>query len=270
VDAAWAEVLRPVAARPIDMTVVTPPQETNDMHRRWTRTVLAGALAFSLLAAACGDDDEQVQSDAQEAAATGGDADPAGDGSGDSFSGDGSSDFCAMADELEQTDPFDAVGMDMQAAFESMFDVYDDVVKAAPSEIRGDFETVGEGLRLLQGALEDVDYDFTQLDDEAMEEILENARFEEAGERIERYLEEVCGIDSGEDLDMETPMTLPGDLESAEGVSQMLAQMLGITEEQAACLAEEIGGIDPENPDISRMMGSFGDCGIDPTQLGRG
>ena len=152
--------------------------------RRTLATLLA-ALALAGGLAACGDDG-------------GGDA---ASGDGGSGGGDGSKDrFCELASQediagLEDFDPSEAESMDrLDEALTQLSD-------AAPDEIRDDVDTVAEGLRELVEILSTIDTS----DPDALSELTERAeelegmqqRMEASVERVDRYLEEECGIEPG-------------------------------------------------------------------------
>jgi hypothetical protein len=133
--------------------------------------------------------------------------------SGGGFSGDGSGDFCDfMADAQDDVDfeglDGSATGDDLRAQFQEARDALDTAVDRAPDEIRGDVETLADAFVQLDDLLSEYDYDFTQLAAQAAEDpeafaefeaIASDGRYTEAGERIEAYLTDVCGIDtSGE------------------------------------------------------------------------
>lgn len=134
--------------------------------------VLGGGLA------ACGDD--------------GGDSASGGGGGGDKDR------FCELAaqEDIEGLEDFDpASTVDMEQLDEALSQLSD----AAPSEIEDDVETVASGLRELVEVLSTIDTS----DPEALTELAERAEelegmqetMEAATERVDRYLEEECGID---------------------------------------------------------------------------
>lgn len=237
------------------------------------KRIIVAIAALGLLAAACGDDDGGGNAQSLEEALDGGSTTTGGDDG--SFSGAGSDDFCEMAREVDETDPFESSDPDdIQAGFEEANRLIDEVIDRAPDEIRDDFETVAEGFRAFGEILEEHDWDLFAVPEEAAAE-LEDSRFEEAADRIDRYMEEVCGIDSdtdGADVDLDDAAgDFDGSIpENADDVNAMLAQMLGITEEQAACLNEAGASIDADaEPDLSEFMSMFEDCDIDLMELGQ-
>lgn len=123
------------------------------------------------------------------------------DGGDDGASGGGGGDkeaFCQLAaeedvDGLEDFDPNEAADM------EELNRLLDELSDRAPSEIRDDVETVAEGLREFVEVLSTIDTS----DPNALAELGERAEelegmqeeMEAATERVDRYLEEECGID---------------------------------------------------------------------------
>lgn len=127
-------------------------------------------------------------------AACGGD-----DGDGASASGGGGGGdkdrFCELADQedIEDFDPASTGDM------EQLDEALSDLSAAAPGEIKDDVETVASGLRELVEVLSTIDTS----DPAAREELAERAeelegmqeQMEVATGRVDRYLEEECGID---------------------------------------------------------------------------
>jgi hypothetical protein len=215
-----------------------------------------------------------------------------GDDDGGSASG---GDWCDLAREVESTfDEGDAVDFTDPAAVEEQFrnsvEVLDNAVGSAPDEIREDVQTTVDAFEELVGLLEDVDFDFLAIDTERFEEI--GTRAEEASARIEEYNETECGIPaSGSEEDTEG--TVAGD-DSSEGtvaddsgdsgddsagtlpdggsVREMLVQQftaIGLSEEEATCLADKVDLNDPAmtSGDPSAMLDLFDECGIDMARL---
>jgi hypothetical protein len=213
------------------------------------RGLTATLLATVLLVAACGDADE-AETGADTTVTTAAEADTG-------FTGDDSDRFCELARELDDQDPFEQGEFDLAEAFRDAVDSIDEIIGVAPAEIRGDFETLQEGLQEVALAIEEADGDLFAVDPERLES-LEDARYEQAADRIDTYLRDVCGIEI-EDDELEPPAI---DLQDAEAG---LAGLLGITEEEARCLIEESGleELDPENPDIGALFGAFDACGVE-------
>lgn len=144
--------------------------------------VALAVLAFGGGLAACGDD--------------GGDGAAGGGGGG---GGGGDKDrFCELAarEDIEGLEDFDPT---RTGDMEQLDEALSDLSEAAPGEIRDDVDTVANGLRELVEVLSTIDTS----DPKAMEELTERAeelegmqeRMEAATGRVDRYLEEECGID---------------------------------------------------------------------------
>jgi len=142
-------------------------------------SLLLVALALGVALTACGDDGD--------------------DGGGGAASGSGDKErFCELAsrDDIAGLDDFDPTRDGDMAELDAALD---DLRDAAPEEIRDDVETVADGLRELVGILSTMDTS----DPDAMAELAERTdelealqeRMESSVERVDRYLEEECGID---------------------------------------------------------------------------
>lgn len=269
------------------------------------KKLLVLLMALALFAGACGDDDDGSSpfQAAQDAADDDGSNDDGSgddgsnddgsndDGSGDDgpMSGDADSEWCRLARDVEaesilgagNDDVFTSGPDAIEEALQTTLDFADDAEDLAPDEIADDVETIFDGLRRFDEVLAEADYNFLQVDTADLE-VLNDPAFSEAGERIQRYNRDVCGIESDIDLggddgtatddsgDGTTEDTLP-DGSIGDIVAQTLRDSLGLSEEQAQCLVDnlDLDSFDPENPDISQMFGIFEDCDIDLAQLGQ-
>ena len=130
-------------------------------------------------------------------AACGGDDGDGGSASGGGGGGDKDR-FCELAaqEDIEGLEDFDPESTgDMEQLDEALAQLSD----AAPGEIKDDVETVASGLRELVEVLSTIDTS----DPDALGELAERAeelegmqeKMEAATERVDRYLEEECGID---------------------------------------------------------------------------
>jgi hypothetical protein len=184
--------------------------------------------------------------------------------------------WCDLAREVEDApDPF---GGDetpspetMKAAFTDLLDVFERAEKAAPDEIKDDVTTSLNAFREFNDALAAADYNFLDIDLSSIQQVMNDA--EAAGDRIEAYNARECGIEpstSDSVADDSSDGTLP-----QGSVRDLIMQQfieLGLTEEQATCVADNVdetafGG---DEIDPSQMMDLFSQCGVDPTQLGGG
>jgi hypothetical protein len=217
------------------------------------------AIPLTLAFVACGDDD----------------------GGGGSAGG-----WCDVATEVQDQDQvfenMDFTNPDtIEEAFTSSRDLLDDAVDEAPEEIRDDVETVRDGFSTLVDELEAVDFDFMQLDTAVLDEI--GVEVQEASDRIAAYSEEECGIVAEDDT--ETTEATDDDTETTEATDDAAAttlgggsvndmilqqfQAMGMTEEQAECLLDQID-VDEfmSSGDTSAFLEAFSTCDIDPTSLG--
>ncbi|MFT7474679.1 MAG: hypothetical protein ACI81L_001607 [Verrucomicrobiales bacterium] len=168
------------------------------------------------------------------------------------FSGDDSGDFCKMVREFEENDLFDNFGPSIGPEFfEEVEALYGEVISIAPTEIRPDFEASLEGIREMGALFAKYEYNFLDENLGAEMDVLSTSTLDAPGERIEAYLEEVCGIEDEPEVD--TPGALdgllpegldPADLEGLEidpDLAQSIFDGLGIDQELAVCLEEELG-----------------------------
>jgi hypothetical protein len=227
-----------------------------------------------LAASACGDDDDDAASDTAEAVEGESDDDGGGGGS--------ESEWCELAVEVEELDAvfgdFDPTDPDaMRNAFAEFGDVLDRAADAAPSEIEDDIEQTVDAFNQLRDALEDVDYNFLEIDPADLE-FLDNPDVEAASERVEEFNAEECGIEADDEPDATTADdetdTTTADDDSALGEGTIREQMIagfvasGFTEEEAECLIDNVDLTDPDlASDTAGMLEVFDDCGIDMSRL---
>ena len=208
--------------------------------------VLGLLLGLLLVASACGD-------------SSGSSIGSPGGGGGLGGRGD---DFCDLSRELDEADPFGDELNFNEDFFDEVDDILGRLISTAPSEIRGDMEVTRDGIRDFVEILEE--YDFNIFDPElgaAMED-LDSDELDAAGDRITEFLESECGItdddsdsgdgafgDPGDDASFEE---LFGDLEGLDdesSLTQAMMVLLGVDEETAKCLSEELGEFDTDDPD---------------------
>jgi hypothetical protein len=162
-----------------------PAAHRTSRQTAWMRrgALLLAAAAVLAALAGCGDDD-------------GGTAAEGGGGGGDKEA------FCRMAsseglDSFENLEDFDPTESD---DMEELDRALTELTAVAPREIRGDVQVVADGLRELLEVLSGIDTS----DPEALAELSERAeeleglqeRMEASSERVDRYLEEECGIET--------------------------------------------------------------------------
>ena len=147
------------------------------------RRHLVLVAAASALLVSCGGDDD--------------------DGGGES-DGEGAGDYCeALADFKASSDALDAFGDDstpeqVETAFTDIDETLDPLVAAAPDEIKADAELLASSTRELVDALAANDYDLEVFAlDEGNQELLaslDSEEFNAAGERLDTYGQDQCGI----------------------------------------------------------------------------
>lgn len=123
---------------------------------------------------------------------------------GDEEKGGPTGDYCTKIRAYEaKAEELDAVfgGEDTEAAaaaFREMQSMVADLAASAPSEIADDVKLMSSGINQMVAVLEKYDYDFMALATAPEAEEFMNAMNSEemaaAGERLEQYSEEVCGI----------------------------------------------------------------------------
>jgi hypothetical protein len=259
------------------------------------KKLLIGLLALALTAAACGGGDDDSASPFSSGDDGASDQAPADDGGssddGGSFSGSSGSDWCSLAQEVEEesflagdANPFAGDASSIEDAFKTTLDFADEAEDRAPDEIADDVSTLFDGLRQLDDALSEVDYNFLALDASALSS-LEDPAFQEASDNIQRYNFEVCGVGDGatddspsDDGSLDDDSSddsglgdLPADGSIGDAIAQSLQQSLGLSESEAQCLVDnlDIESFDAANPDVSQLFGIFSECGIDLASLGQ-
>lgn len=228
-------------------------------------------LALALTAGACESADSSTDTSDTGAAATqtdesneapnddSGNDKTADDDDTETFSGDDNSEFCKVAREFDENDPFENSAIPDEEFFNAAEALWNDVLDIAPSDIKGDFETTLSSLQDFKGIMEKYDYEFFDEDLIVELDALDSTASDAAGARISAYLEDVCGIVGGLDAgDDDTGFELPDglDAESLENIDPAAVEgifdALGVDAETAACLNEEFGDdFDLENPDLS-------------------
>ncbi len=210
-----------------------------------------------------------------------------GNDGGTSLSGLGSSDdFCDSNAEIEaRLDGIDFQFQDafssgdfssLGAYFEEALELMRGAAIGAPSEIRGDIDTLVGGFQTFVDVLDDYDYNFLEIpEDEPRLAALDDPEFDAASDRVSAY----CGIDPDSDSSTDvgdtpdsdpdqTPDPDPGDVtdddsgvtdddtgisddEITDIVAQALAESFGIELDLARCIVEEAGLSSPAAIDAS-------------------
>lgn len=284
------------------------------MRTRLSPRLLAALLAaFALVVAACGSDelegetessietgddttDDTASGDAGDASDDelptddGGDAATSGlaeDDAGDEATSDvigsaGSTDFCGLyiqnQDLVTEFDFFDPVQVEQWLG--TAVGLLDDAIDRAPSEIKGDLEIVRGDFDSLAEVLEANDYDFFAASEQL--DALETPEVDAASDRIDAYVESVCGVDpdaAGEEF-VESLFD-EDNIDSILGNEALFNEIIGgmtedgeMTEEQATCFLQNLDGEvisglmdDPTSAmsdpaALQDLLGVFETCGI--------
>jgi hypothetical protein len=142
--------------------------------------------------AGCGDDDSSTATDKVTTTVEGGDTDT----TKVDFSGKGSGDFCKLFRDYTAkaaTSPDLTSKEAVKTQFEGLGTAVDELEKQAPAEIKADVKITATAFGKLIAALAAVDYDFTKVDQAAVSDI-SSPDVQAAGERLQQYSTDVCGI----------------------------------------------------------------------------
>ena len=184
----------------------------------------AGAALTALLLAGCGGDNGSpvgaalgstttARSATSATSASGGSvttesssSDPSSDTTPPTFEGNSNSDFCNAARDLQTSDlgsTLSGAEGDLEADLQKIDDAVSELTDKAPSEIKDDINTFGEGITKLKEFYAKYDYDqakileAAQSDPQVLAEAtagFTDANFEAALSRITAYSSQVCGI----------------------------------------------------------------------------
>ena len=139
-------------------------------------------------------------------------------------------------DDLDITDP-----ESVENAFKEVVDLIDEAADSAPDEIEDDVKIVSDQFKEFFDQLEDADFDFTEIDQTA----LDNPEADAATERIDEF----CGLDpdAGETVTTDDAAATDdtGDaVLSGEGTvkDELIRQFtaMGMSEDQANCMVENL------------------------------
>lgn len=213
------------------------------------RRILLSVVSLTLLAAACGDDS------AGSAAA-----------------------WCDRAQEVEDLSD----RLDSPTDYRAFRDAVDDIKGSAPSEIRDAVDTTADFLGKMVDALEDNDDNIILAFDELQQDV-DLDEMDAAGDAIEEYNARECGIgtvdsdDTGESdpFGGDDPFSDDGpfndddsdDFEFGDSIVGSIADSLGVTDDQARCLVEELGIDSSGQPDLSGMFDVLSECDISVADL---
>lgn len=242
------------------------------------KPVFVLALVLALFAGACsGGDGVSIDAAADAAGSADGDT-------GSDSGGFGGGDWCERARSVDETIDGIDISLDLDG-FRAVVSELENIGDGAPAEIADDIDISLDGFRLLVDALEDADGDFFAIDESRFAEI-DDPKYQQAADNIQTYLEDECGIVDDDDVfgdadDMPLDEEPAGDdaadsgddFEMPEGgdMTGVIAQALvsaGFTEDEAACLAQEMDiEAMAELTDPTQGMEFFEACDIDMSRL---
>ena len=180
------------------------------------------ALTGSLLVGCGGGDDDAADAlrdgeDPQEEADGGNALDGGDDDGGGNGGGNDEDRFCAEAADLEERlGSLDLGGEQLPTSeqFGQVSTGFEDLADDAPDEVAGDMRRIAEALTALGEVFERIDIQDPEslevLEDESARLEEEFSDLEAAGENVETYLKEECGIDLGGDANDEPDVTEGG------------------------------------------------------------
>lgn len=166
------------------------------------------ALLAALTLGACGGDDDTTSS------TTGDDSSAAASTSGASadtdFKGTNSGEFCKYVQDVDKDGGFGDDFMEgtdaksMKDDLKKAQDIYGKAIGKAPSEIKGDMQTMQKGLKAYSDLLASYDFDMTKLTAAVAKDptiatkltAFDTPEFSAASERVDAYFTQVCGIDT--------------------------------------------------------------------------
>jgi hypothetical protein len=188
----------------------------------------------------------------------------------DSDSAGSSEEWCDVATVIESK--FDSIGdafggtpEKIEAMFDDITTELDDAVDKAPSAIEDEVKMTQDAVADMKRVLSDADYNMLDVDMGELEKIMANTDMEAAGDKIEAYNAEECGIAADTTVaatDDSTSDTL-GEGTARDQIVESL-QAIGLTKDEATCVAENI---DPAiaasaSSDPTQMMAVFETCDI--------
>ncbi|MGI9648168.1 MAG: hypothetical protein ACR2OI_06580 [Acidimicrobiia bacterium] len=233
----------------------------------WLRRLraLTFIMALALVATACGgggDDSGDDPTTTTTSAGDGGGSDGGSDGDGSSdpttttttappsVSGDSDSDYCdrvRQGFEEQSGLDFNFIGktpQEIQELFETNLRLFEEWQDHAPREIEDDAAVMVEAFRSIVERGNELEWDLQALASDPVFGALDTAEVEAAGDRLDAYSLEVCGVDFSE-LDGSGGDAGPGSDEPQDAVTILLGTF-GIpasffSEEDIECLREELG-----------------------------
>jgi hypothetical protein len=197
-----------------------------------------------------------------------------------------SEDFCEVAREFKDSDPAAVNDLSLFTGefFEKSLTSIRRAVDAAPDAISDDLDLLADNIEKIADLLAKYDNKFLDPGLQAEMEDFDDAALDAASDRIDTYLEDVCGIEpdtstndsattdgdggtiGGFDVSDIDPSILAGLVGSPVAILAILGT-LGIDAELAQCLSTELAEltVDPENFDTSVLEEPF--CGTTLTEV---
>ena len=216
------------------------------------RPLLAAVLSLTLFAAACGDD-----------------------GAGSA------ADWCDIATEIDATGD---VGTGTPDDWRNFRDLVNEASRAAPAEIADDVDTLSSWLDAMVGALDDNDDNvLLAFDQVALSGDFSEDELDAASDAITAYNEAQCGLpdnDSGDSDsgNSDSDGSDAGDSDAGDsdagipegGIVAGIADSLGIPEEDARCILENVDLSEGGEPDPAQIFDALDICDIDPLSIAGG
>ena len=216
------------------------------------RPLLAAALSLTLFAAACGDD-----------------------GAGSA------ADWCDIATEVDAAGD---LGTGTPDDWRNFRDLVNEASRSAPDEIADDVDTLSRWLDAMVEALGDNDDNvLLAFDQVALSGDFPDDELDAASDAITAYNEAECGLpdnDSGttESDGNESEGSDAGDSDSIDtdagipegGIVAGIADSLGIPEEDARCILENVDLSEGGEPDPTQIFDALSTCDIDPLSIAGG
>ncbi|MEM9562972.1 MAG: hypothetical protein AAGA93_10160 [Actinomycetota bacterium] len=233
------------------------------------RRLVAVAMALTLVAGACGSDDEgelgsagaEVATDGQTAADDSTDDAASSDGDDQAITGDSGSSWCdavrsAAEDDTNPLD-FDLFTLspdEIVARFQENVAELERWQDQAPPEIDSQVGTLVDAFRTLSDKVDEADGDLLSLgNDPEFLATFDAPELEAAANDIDAYSRDVCGVDLGADLggDAGAPDVSVPPVGGGEDAATQLFEQFGLplnflTEDQLACVNAEIAAVFPD------------------------
>ncbi len=235
-------------------------------------TTSVALTAEETVPATTASDDTDAPPETTEPPTTDGDDENA--DSGEIPTGDANSDWCVASRDIN--DRFDALDLVdfsdremLERTYTEALDALRDAQRLAPPELRDVVAVNIDGFTTLNGALDDVDWSFFDLDLSVIEEL--DTEMSAVNRTIDEYNFYVCEIDNGFDPDASTDDDADDDL-PAEGtirdatIAEIVSQ--GFTQQEAECIVDKIDFTSIDPSDNTYMLSVFEECEISLSRLG--